>query len=40
MLEDVRHMGLYVRIGDSVPEYTYLKPDRTKPQSLPCWTPK
>ena len=40
VVEDVAHMGMYIKIGDCVPVYTYQAPDRTKPTRLPCWTPK
>ena len=40
VVQDVAHMGMYVKIGDCIPSYTYQAPDRSKPIRLPCWTPK
>jgi len=40
VVQDLAQMGMYIKIGDCVPTYTYEAPDRTKPRRVPCWTPK
>ena len=40
VVQDIAHLPMFVQIGDSVPAYKYTPPDRSKPDRLPCWTPK